>query len=207
MYAYPTQMTEDLIDAIAKLDKVVKYIDIPLQHSHPDVLARMKRPVMDYMDLINKLRKRISGVSIRTSLIVGYPGETDEEFEHLYNFVKNAKFDRMGAFTYSREEGTYSDSLENHIPEDIKELRKDKLMKLQQEISYNRNIGMKGKILDCIVDGYTDDGLVIMRSQYDAPEVDGRVYAQAEFDVVPGDIEKVEITNADEYDLFGSIIR
>lgn len=103
MYAYPTQMTDELIDAIAKLDKVVKYVDIPLQHSHPRVLESMKRPVMDYRKLVEKIRNKIPGVSVRTSLIVGYPGETEEEFEHLYNFVKDVKFDRMGAFEYSRE--------------------------------------------------------------------------------------------------------
>lgn len=206
MYAYPTQMTDELLDAVAKLDKVVKYVDIPLQHSHPKILEAMKRPVMDYRELVNKIRQKIPGVTVRTSLIVGYPGEGEEEFEHLYNFVKDVKFDRMGAFEYSREKGTYSDKLKGHISSKIKKQRRDKLMKLQQVISTECNRKYIDNILPCIVEGYTDDGVVIMRSQHDAPEVDGLVYASSPRQVVPGDIENVKITNSDEYDLFGEIL-
>lgn len=206
MYAYPTQMTDELLDAVAKLDKVVKYVDIPLQHSHPKILEAMKRPVMDYRELVNKIRQKIPGVTVRTSLIVGYPGEGEEEFEHLYNFVKDVKFDRMGAFEYSREKGTYSDKLKGHISSKIKKQRRDKLMKLQQVISTECNRKYIDNILPCIVEGYTDDGVVIMRSQHDAPEVDGLVYASSTRQVVPGDIENVKITNSDEYDLFGEIL-
>ena len=206
MYAYPTQMTDELIDAIARLDKVVKYVDIPLQHSHPRVLESMKRPVMDYKELVNKIRNKIPGVSIRTSLIVGYPGETEEEFEHLYSFVKDVRFDRMGAFEYSREKNTYSDTLSDQIPAKIKKQRRDKLMKLQQKISLENNEKYIGLTLKCIVEGYTDEGVIIMRSEHDAPEIDGVVYASCERQVVPGDIENVLINQADEYDLFGTII-
>lgn len=205
MYAYPTQMTDELIDAIAKLDKVVKYVDIPLQHSHPRVLESMKRPVMDYSKLVQKLRDRIPGVSVRTSLIVGYPGETEEEFEHLYNFVKNVRFDRMGAFEYSREKNTYSYGLKPQISAKIKKSRRDRLMKLQQQISLENNEKYIGTTIKCIVEGYTDDGVIILRSEHDAPEIDGVVYATSENPVVPGDIEEVKITRADEYDLFGEI--
>jgi ribosomal protein S12 methylthiotransferase len=205
MYAYPTQMTDELIDAIANLDKVVKYVDIPLQHSHPRVLDSMRRPVMDYKKLIQKIRKRIPNVSVRTSLIVGYPGETEEEFEDLYNFVKDVKFDRMGAFEYSREKGTYSDKLSGHLSKKIKKERRNKLMELQQQISIKNNEKYIGSDLKCIVEGYTDDGVVILRSEHDAPEIDGLVYATSENQVVPGDIETVSITRADEYDLFGEI--
>lgn len=206
MYAYPTQMTDELIDAIARLDKVVKYVDIPLQHSHPRVLASMKRPVMDYKELVNKIRNKIPEVSIRTSLIVGYPGETEEEFEHLYSFVKDVRFDRMGAFEYSREKNTYSDTLSDQIPAKIKKQRRNKLMKLQQKISLENNEKYIGLTLKCIVEGYTDEGVIIMRSEHDAPEIDGVVYASCERQVVPGDIENVLINQADEYDLFGTII-
>ena len=206
MYAYPTQMTDELLDAVAKLDKVVKYVDIPLQHSHPKILEAMKRPVMDYRELVNKIRQKIPGVAVRTSLIVGYPGEGEEEFEHLYNFVKDVKFDRMGAFEYSREKGTYSDKLKGHISSKIKKQRRDKLMKLQQVISTECNRKYIDDILPCIVEGYTDDGVVIMRSQHDTPEVDGLVYASSTRQVVPGDIENVKITNSDEYDLYGEIL-
>lgn len=203
MYAYPTQMTDELIDAIAKLDKVVKYVDIPLQHSHPRVLESMRRPVMDYRKLVAKIRERIPNVSVRTSLIVGYPGETEEEFEDLYQFVKDVKFDRMGAFEYSREKGTYSDKLKGHLSEKVKRERRDRLMKLQQQISLENNEKYIGSTIKCIVEGYTDDGIVILRSEHDAPEIDGVVYAKSNEPVVPGDIEEVKITRADEYDLFG----
>ena len=206
MYAYPTQMTDELIDAIAKLDKVVKYVDIPLQHSHPRVLESMRRPVMDYRKLVAKIRERIPNVSVRTSLIVGYPGETEEEFEDLYQFVKDVKFDRMGAFEYSREKGTYSDKLKGHLSEKVKRDRRDRLMKLQQQISLENNEKYIGSTIKCIVEGYTDDGIVILRSEHDAPEIDGVVYAKSNEPVVPGDIEEVKITHADEYDLFGEIV-
>lgn len=206
MYAYPTQMTDELIDAIAKLDKVVKYVDIPLQHSHPRVLESMRRPVMDYRKLVAKIRERIPNVSVRTSLIVGYPGETEEEFEDLYQFVKDVKFDRMGAFEYSREKGTYSDKLKGHLSEKVKRERRDRLMKLQQQISLENNEKYIDSTIKCIVEGYTDDGIVILRSEHDAPEIDGVVYAKSNEPVVPGDIEEVKITRADEYDLFGEIV-
>lgn len=206
MYAYPTQMTDELINAIAKLDKVVKYVDIPLQHSHPRVLESMRRPVMDYRKLVAKIRERIPNVSVRTSLIVGYPGETEEEFEDLYQFVKDVKFDRMGAFEYSREKGTYSDKLKGHLSEKVKRERRDRLMKLQQQISLENNEKYIGSTIKCIVEGYTDDGIVILRSEHDAPEIDGVVYAKSNEPVVPGDIEEVKITRADEYDLFGEIV-
>lgn len=206
MYAYPTQMTDELIDAIAKLDKVVKYVDIPLQHSHPRVLESMRRPVMDYRKLVAKIRERIPNVSVRTSLIVGYPGETEDEFEDLYQFVKDVKFDRMGAFEYSREKGTYSDKLKGHLSEKVKRERRDRLMKLQQQISLENNEKYIGLTIKCIVEGYTDDGIVILRSEHDAPEIDGVVYAKSNEPVVPGDIEEVKITRADEYDLFGEIV-
>lgn len=206
MYAYPTQMTDELIDAIANLEKVVKYVDIPLQHSHPRVLESMKRPVMDNALLVEKIRKKIPNVAIRTSLIVGYPGESEEEFEHLYNFVKNVKFDRLGVFEYSREKGTYSDTLKPQIPSKTKKIRREKIMKLQQAISLENNKKYIDKILKCIVEGYTDNGDVILRSEHDAPEVDGLVYAKSKTPVVPGDIEKVKINDVNEYDLYGEII-
>ena len=145
-------------------------------------------------------------MTIRTSLIVGYPGETEEEFEHLYNFVKDVKFDRMGAFEYSREKNTYSYNLKPQISAKVKKQRKNKLMALQQKISLEKNQKYIGRSLDCIVEGYTDDGVIILRSEHDAPEIDGLVYATSDNQVVPGDIEKVKIDKVDEYDLFGKII-
>lgn len=205
MYAYPSQMSDELIDAIARLDKVVKYIDLPLQHSHPEILEAMRRPAFDYEELINKIRTRIPNVTIRTAFIVGYPTETEEHFEHLYNFVKKMKFDKMGVFKYSKEKNTVSYSMKNHVPAKIKKQRHDKLMKLQQKISTEINKSFVGQTLSCIIESFTDDGLVVARSQHDAPEIDGVVYIDTKKQVVPGDIEDVLITNSDAYDLYGTI--
>jgi ribosomal protein S12 methylthiotransferase len=205
MYAYPSQMSDELIDAIARLDKVVKYVDIPLQHSNAEVLKAMRRPVMDYEVLINKIRAKIPNVAIRTAFIVGYPAETQEQFEELYEFVKKMRFEKMGVFEYSREKDTVSYSMDNQISAKVKKQRRNKLMALQQKISKEINESYIGKTIQCIVEGYTDDGVVIMRSQHDAPEIDGIVYASSSEQVVPGDIENVLIERADEYDLFGSI--
>ncbi len=203
MYAYPTQVTDELIDAIARLDKVAKYIDLPLQHCNAEILKAMRRPVMDYEVLIKKIREKIPNVAIRTAFIVGYPGETDEQFSELYEFVKRVRFDKMGVFEYSREKNTVSYSMDDQVPAKIKKQRHKKLMTLQQKISREINESYVGKVLPCIVEGYTDDGVVLMRSQHDAPEIDGMVYASSDKTVVPGDIENVLIERADEYDLFG----
>ena len=205
MYAYPTHLDDELLDAIANLDKVVKYVDIPLQHSHPEVLKLMNRPAFDYRPMIENIRKRIPDVSIRTAFIVGYPGETEEHFEHLCNFVRDMKFDRMGVFKYSREKGTPSYMLPNRVPAKIANQRYKKLMEIQQEISAERNKKFIGKTIPCIIECFADDGEIIARTQYDAPEIDGIVNIQTDKMAVPGDIEMVKITSASEYDLIGEI--
>ena len=205
MYAYPTQVTDELIDAMAKLDKVVKYLDLPLQHYDREVLKAMRRPEFDYAVLIKKLRDKIPNIAIRTAFIVGYPGETDEQFKKLYQFIKDMRFDKMGVFEYSREKNTVSYSMEHQVPKKVKHKRFQELMALQQQISFEINQTYIGKLLPCIVEGFTDEGVVIMRSQHDAPEIDGLVYAKSDRNVVPGDIENVLIDGADEYDLFGKI--
>ena len=205
MYAYPTHLDDELLDAIANLDKVVKYVDIPLQHSHPEVLKLMNRPAFDYRPMIENIRKRIPDVSIRTAFIVGHPGETEEHFEHLCNFVRDMKFDRMGVFKYSREKGTHSYKLPNRVPAKIANQRYKKLMEIQQEISAERNKKFIGKTIPCIIECFADDGEIIARTQYDAPEIDGIVNIQTDKMVVPGDIEMVKITDASEYDLIGEI--
>lgn len=205
MYAYPTQMTDELLDTIARLDKIVKYVDIPLQHSHPEMLKMMNRPSFDYRPMIENIRKRIPNVSIRTAFIVGYPGETEEHFEHLCEFVRDMKFDRMGVFKYSREKGTPSYNMPNRVPARVANSRFKKLMEIQQEISLNRNKSFVGKKLPCIIEAYADDGEVVARTQYDAPEIDGVVNIKTDKHVVPGDIELVEIVDATEYDLIGVI--
>lgn len=205
MYAYPTQMTDELLDTIAQCEKVVKYVDIPLQHSHPDMLKRMNRPSFDYVPMIENIRKRVPNVAIRTAFIVGYPGETEEEFEHLYNFVKEMKFNKMGVFEYSREKGTPSYSMKPQISKKVMKERYNKLMELQQSISKNINESFIGKTIPCIIESFTDDGYVVARSQNDAPEVDGLVYIKTDEQLVPGDIENVKIIDCDEYDLIGTI--
>ncbi len=205
MYAYPSQMSDELIETIAKLDKAVKYVDLPLQHCNAEILKAMRRPVMDYRKLVGKIRAKIPNVTIRTAFIVGYPGETEEQFNELYEFVKEMRFEKMGVFEYSREKNTVSYSMSEQVPAKIKKQRRNKLMKLQQKISKEINESYIGKTIPCIVEGYTDDGVVLMRSQHDAPEIDGMVYASSAEQVVPGDIENVLIERVDEYDLFGTI--
>lgn len=205
MYAYPTQMSDELLDTIARRDKVVKYVDIPLQHSHPEMLKMMNRPSFDYRPMIENIRKRIPDVSIRTAFIVGYPGETEEHFEHLCNFVRDMKFDRMGVFTYSREKGTPSYKMQNRVPAKIAKQRYKKLMEIQQEISIARNKKFVGKTIPCIIECSSDEGEVIARTQYDAPEIDGVVNIRTDKMLIPGDIEMVKITGSTEYDLIGEI--
>lgn len=205
MYAYPTQMTNELLDTMAKCEKVVKYVDIPLQHSHPEILKLMNRPVLDYKKLVDNIRKRIPNVSIRTTFIVGYPGETEEHFKHLAKFVEDMKFDRVGVFTYSREKGTPSYNMPNRVPARIAKARYNKLMKLQQNISLERNKSFIGKTLPCIIEACSDSGEVVARSEYDAPEIDGVVQIHTDKLVVPGDIEQVKIIDATEYDLVGKL--
>lgn len=203
MYAYPSMLTDELIDKIATLKKVVKYVDIPLQHSHPDILTAMRRPAFDYESLVNKLREKIPEVSIRTAFIVGYPGETEEHFEHLYNFVEKMRFDKMGVFEYSREQNTISYDMKNQIPKKIKKERFKKLMELQQGISREINSSFIGKTIPCIIENFNSEGLVVARSQRDAAEIDGLVYIETQKPVVPGDVENVLIKSSDEYDLYG----
>ena len=205
MYAYPTTMNDKLINTIAKLDKVVKYIDIPLQHSHPEMLKLMNRPSFDYKPLIEKIRKRIPDVSIRTTFIVGNPKETEEHFEHLKQFISDMKFDRVGVFEYSREKGTPSYDMKPRVTKKVTHKRFKELMKIQQQISFERNKRFIGKTIPCIIEAFSDDGNVIARSQYDAPEIDGIVNIKTNKPVIPGDIEFVKIIDADEYDLIGEL--
>ncbi len=205
LYAYPTNFTQELINAFKSLDKVVKYIDIPLQHSHRDVLQRMKRPVINQEEFIQNLRKQIPNLAIRTTFIVGYPGETEEEFEHLYNFVKKMKFEKVGIFEYSREKNTYSYSLKPQVPARIKHFRKNKILKLQQEISAKNNLNFISKRIQCIIEEVHNDGMIIARSYADAPEVDGLVYVKTNDYLSPGQIISVKIIGADSYDLVAEL--
>lgn len=205
MYAYPTRMDDELLKAIAECDKVVKYVDIPLQHSHPEMLKLMNRPAFDYRPMIENIRKIIPNVSIRTAFIVGYPGETEEHFEHLCEFVRDMKFDRMGVFCYSREKGTPSYSMKPQIAKTVAKKRYKKLMEIQQGISLERNKKFIGQTIPCIIECIADNGEAVGRTQYDAPEIDGVVTVKTNKLLVPGDIELVKITDSSEYDLMGKI--
>lgn len=201
MYTYPSFITDELLETINKLDKVVKYIDIPLQHVSQNMLEAMNRPVIDNKKLIKKIRKLIPSVAIRTTFIVGYPGETEEDFQELYNFIKEMKIDKLGVFEFSREKNTKAYKLKPQIPAKIKKQRKKQLMELQQKVSKEINHKLIGKKIDCIIEAINSDGMVVGRTYKDAPEVDGLVFIDTKTPVTPGDIITVKITGAIEYDL------
>ena len=204
MYTYPSFITDELLETINKLDKVVKYIDIPLQHVSKNMLEAMNRPVIDNKKLIKKIRKLIPSVAIRTTFIVGYPGETEEDFQELYNFIKEMKIDKLGIFEFSREKNTKAYKLKPQIPSKIKKQRKKQLMELQQQVSKEINNKLIGKKLACIVEAINEDGIVVGRTYKDAPEVDGLVFINTKTPVTPGDIITVKITGAVEYDLIST---
>ena len=208
-YAYPTHFPYDLLPVMARHDNVCKYLDIALQHISDTVLERMRRHItrQETLDLLARLRQEVPGICIRTTLMVGFPGETEEEFQELLDFVRDVRFDRMGAFAYSEEEGTYAaDNYTDDVPEDLKEQRLDQLMTLQEGISTELNAQKVGRTLKTIIDRKEGD-YYIGRTEYDSPEVDGEVLLPAATNAVEiGQFYDVEITGADEYDLYGQIV-
>jgi ribosomal protein S12 methylthiotransferase len=207
-YAYPGFFTDELIEVIASNDKVCKYIDMPLQHSEDSILKRMRRPgrQRDVRELVAKIRKAIPDVALRTSLIVGFPGETDQDFENLCAFVEEMKFDRLGVFTYSPEEDTPAVRLPEQVEEATKELRQNTLMELQRKISFEQNARFVGETVDVLIERYDGrNDVYIGRSQYDAPEIDGEVFVRGR-EVGIGTIVPVRITHTHEYDLNGEAI-
>jgi len=214
MYAYPGYVTPRLMETMAKHKQVLPYLDIPLQHGHRETLKRMKRPanVEWVYDTIGKLRESMPELAVRTTFIVGYPGETDEEFEGLMKFVTDLQFDRVGAFKYSYEIGTPSATLPNQVPDDVKQARWDRLMQIQQNISLSKNQRLIGKTIEILVEGHglsedengtpTGGSLSLGRSYRDAPEIDGYVIVEGELPV--GEIVPVRITGATTYDLFAT---
>lgn len=202
MYAYPGYVTDRLIDVMASSKQVLPYLDMPLQHAHPKTLYRMKRPSnIDWVHrTLDKMRSRIDDLAIRTTFIVGYPGETDEEYQALYDFVQETRFDRVGAFQFSFEPGTKSEPLGDPVPAEVKQERFEQLMELQQGISMQVNQAYVGKTLDVLVEG-RDNNISIGRSYRDAPEIDGLVFIEGDAKI--GDIVPVRITGAMAYDLTG----
>ncbi len=206
LYAYPEEVTNELIDVMSTNPKICHYIDIPIQSGSDPVLRRMGRRTdqKQIRDVIEKLRSRMDDICIRTTLISGFPGETQEDFEETYRFVNEMEFDRLGVFTYSAEEGTAAYDFEPKVDEDVAKSRRDELYELQQAIAYEAAEQMTGRKLRVIVDGYLpDDDVYVARSYKDAPEIDGLVFVYSDRELVTGDMVTVEIKDAKEYDLEG----
>ena len=207
MYAYPSRFPDDLIDEIKNNEKVCNYIDIPLQHISDKILKSMQRGITGKQTrmLISKLREEIPELVLRTTFIVGYPGETEKEFKELCDFVDEFKFEKMGTFTYSMEENTVSYALGDPVPTEIKRERQNRLMEIQREISTRKNAEMVGKKLKILVEALEGD-FYIGRSYRDAPEVDGEVLISMDDSrITPGNFYNAEIYDSNEYDLFAKI--
>jgi len=204
LYTFPGYVTDELIQVMATHPQILPYLDIPLQHAHPDTLKRMRRPAnMDWVrKTVEKIRRVMPDLVLRTTFIVGYPGETDEEFQSLLDFVAEMQFDRVGAFTFSYEPGTPSEPLGDPIPEQVKEQRRQELMLFQQQISLEKNQSFVGKSLDVLIEG-VGDGISLGRSYRDAPEIDGMVILEEEVQV--GEMVSAQITGAMVYDLVGRV--
>uniref|UniRef100_A0A832DNU4 Ribosomal protein uS12 methylthiotransferase RimO n=1 Tax=Ignavibacterium album TaxID=591197 RepID=A0A832DNU4_9BACT len=207
MYAYPSHFPDDVIEAIANNPKILKYVDIPLQHISDDVLKSMRRGVTSKQtyNLLYKLRKTIPDITLRTTFIVGYPNETEKDFQQLIDFVKEIKFDRVGTFTFSVEENTSSFILGDPISKEEKERRKEILMEVQSQISLEKNQSFLGKTLKVLLESKESE-YYVGRSYRDAPEVDGEVLFKSDKKLKPGNFYDVKITDYDEYDLFGEVI-
>jgi len=204
LYLYPGRVSDELLGLIADSPVVCKYIDLPLQHINNRILKLMNRQTQkkDILGLIDKIRKRIPGVAIRTSLIVGFPSETEKEFEELLKFVEEVKFERLGVFIYSREEDTRAFNLKQQISQKIKSQRFNALMSRQQMVSEEINQKFLGKTIEVLIDEKEED-VYLGRSQYDAPEVDGQVFVKSKRLLKPGDFVQTRITDTLEYDLVG----
>lgn len=208
LYCYPEEITDELIETIKVQDKICNYIDMPIQHCEDTILRRMGRRTNKehLVEVINKLRTNIPDIAIRTTLITGFPGETKEEFENLLDFVDEMEFDRLGVFPYSPEEDTKAATFDNQIDEQVKIQRKDEIMELQQEISYEQDQKMIGKVLEVLVEGYLyEENVYIGRSYKDAPKVDGYIFFTSPEEIISGTFVNVKITEAKEYDLIGEV--
>lgn len=209
LYAYPERVTEELLDTMASEDKIVKYLDIPLQHCSKKVLKSMHRKASTSAELLSMLkhiREKVPGICLRTTLLTGFPGENDDDFEALCKFVKAAKFDRLGCFAYSREEGTPSYDMPNQLDEETKERRAEVIMKIQTEVSAALQKKKIGKVCDVVVEGYDRKNKVFIgRTAQDAPEIDGVVYFSSPEKHCIGDFVKVKIEKSSDYDLLGSL--
>lgn len=209
LYAYPEEITDALIDTIKSDPKLCHYIDIPIQSASDKILKRMGRKTTyaEISERIRVLREKIPDIALRTTFITGFPGETEEDFEKTLDFIKEVRFDRLGAFTYSREEGTAAYGFEDQVPEEVKISRRDRLMALQQSIAFENTDEMIGSELECIVEGrLPEENLYVARSYMDAPDVDGLVFFSSPYEHMSGDFVSIRITEASSYDLIGELI-
>lgn len=209
LYCYPEEITDELIAVMKKEKKICHYLDIPIQHSEDTILKRMGRRTnrAELVSLVEKLRKEIPDIILRTTLITGFPGETEEEFKNMVDFVDSMEFDRLGVFPYSAEEGTKAAEMDGQIAEEVKESRRDEIMALQQEISADKAASRIDDEMSVLIEGYLyEDDIYIGRTYMDAPKVDGNVFVRAEEELISGDIVPVRITGANEYDLMGDVI-
>ena len=205
MYSYPESITEKLVNVISKYDNICNYFDMPIQHASNRILKLMNRKTTkeDIMSKVEMIRNIIPDATLRTSIIVGFPGETDEDFEELVDFVKEVEFDKLGVFTYSREEDTPADRLPNHLEEEVKLDRQERLMLVQQAISEQKNKQKIGNKYEALVEEQIEDNVYIGRTIYDAEEIDAIVYIKSIKDLQIGEFVDVVITDALEYDLMG----
>lgn len=208
MYAYPDEIDLELIQTFAREDKLVKYIDMPIQHASNSVLKRMNRRTSkeQIREVVTNFRKYIPEMIIRTTLIVGFPGETEDEFNELYNFIEEMKFGRLGVFTYSQQDGTPAARMKDQVDEELKIERQNSILEMQQGISFNTNGHYMSQVIEVLVEEKIDNEHVFMgRASFDAPEIDGQVYINTNEDLEIGSIVKVEINDYMEYDLIGGI--
>lgn len=209
LYCYPEEITDELISVMAENPKICHYIDIPIQHSENEILRRMGRKTSreDIVSLVSKLRTAMPDIAIRTTLISGFPGETQELHDGLVDFVDECEFDRLGVFTYSPEEGTPAAGYEDQVDEELAAKWRDEIMELQQEISYEKNQELIGSIQRVLIEGYlVEDDVYVGRTYRDAPGVDGIVFVSAPYELISGSFVDVKITEANEYDLTGVIV-
>lgn len=208
LYCYPEEITDELMEAIASEPKVCHYLDIPIQHASDRVLRRMGRRTDngELRWMLDRLRQRIPDICLRTTLISGFPGETEEDFQELYRFVDEMEFDRLGVFTYSQEEGTAAAMMPGQLEEAVKEKRRDELMELQQEIAFEKAAAMVGRVLTVMVEGkVAEEDAYVARTYRDAPNVDGYLFINTTAQLMTGDFVRVLVTGSNEYDLIGEI--
>lgn len=201
MYAYPNLVSDELLETINDCEKLVKYLDCPLQHSHPEILKRMRRPQTDVVEFAERARARIRNVKLRTSFIVGFPGETEEHYEHLKETIQQVRWDRLGVFEYSDVDTAHSQALDGKVKKSVIKQRRNELMALQQQIAFAHNQAMIGQTVDVLIDMVNQFGTAIGRTQWDAPEIDNTV--QVKGPVIPGEIVPVRVTHVTPYDLKG----